>query len=327
MKDRNQRGPWYLITGLIIGVVLGLVYAWLVQPVQYVDTAPASLRGPFKDRYRALIASAYMSNGDIVRARARLELLEDEDIYRSLAEQAQRTLAEQGTSDEARALGLLAIAIGQGVPDTSLIASTNPSAEVDTPPSSTPITTDTHTPAPTETSTPVPTSTGTSTPTSQTTTADALNAESTVEPEASPTPENDGTPTETPIPRPTDTPTLTATPTRTPGAPFELVDSERVCDQALPEPLIQVFAENASGNPASGVEVIVTWTGGEERFFTGLKPEKGMGYADFTPLANIIYTLRLGESGEPVDGLTTVTCLNHEGGTFWGAWVLEFVQP
>jgi hypothetical protein len=92
----EKRGPWYLLTGLVLGIALGLIYAWIFQPVQYVDTSPASLRSDFKDQYRALIAAAYLGNGDLVRARARLELIKDEDMFRAISEQAQRTLAQQG---------------------------------------------------------------------------------------------------------------------------------------------------------------------------------------------------------------------------------------
>ena len=38
---RDNRGPWYLLTGLVIGAALGLVFSWLVYPIRYVDTAPA----------------------------------------------------------------------------------------------------------------------------------------------------------------------------------------------------------------------------------------------------------------------------------------------
>jgi len=325
MKERDRRGPWYLLTGLVIGTALGLVYAWLVQPVEYVDTSPASLRWDFKGRYRALIAAAYMSNGDLVRAHARLELLDDEDMYRSLAEQAQRTLADQGSSDEARALGLLAIALGRDASGQAVIppsAGRTPTT-TSTPPA-TPTVSFTPSPTPTNTLTPTPTPTHTSTPTPESASEGALDPEGTPATQSSPSPDAEGTPTETPIPRPTNTPTLTRTPTLTPGAPFILVDSDQVCDQVRPEPLIEVYAANASGQPASGVEVIVSWNQGEERFFTGLKPEKGLGYADFTPVPGTIYTLRLGEGGEPVTGLTAVTC---QGGAYWGAWVLEFIQP
>jgi hypothetical protein len=324
MNRKEERGPWYLLTGLVIGVILGIAYAWLVQPAEYVDTSPASLREDFKDRYRALIAAAYVANGDIVRARARLELLEDEDIYRSLAEQAQRTLAEQGSSDEARALGLLALALGKESSSQPVII-TPISQSSSATPSATSTVPFTPSPQPTETST--PTSTVTSTPSPEPTTAETLIPTQTSTSEAGSLLELEGTPTEMPIPRPTATPTVTRTPTLTPGFSFELVDSRQLCNQALPEPLIQVFVVNASDEPASGMEVIITWDQGEERFFTGLKPEKGLGYADFTPIPGIIYTLRVGNDGKPVTGLTALSCQNSAGGAYWGAWALEFKQP
>ncbi len=108
-----RRGSWYLLTGLIIGLIAGLVYAWQVQPVQYFDTSPAALRQPDKDQYRVAIALAYLSNRDLVRASARLELLGDKDSYLTLTEQAQRTLAQGNMAEEARALGQLALDLGQ----------------------------------------------------------------------------------------------------------------------------------------------------------------------------------------------------------------------
>ncbi|MFC1879516.1 hypothetical protein ACFLZW_06340 [Chloroflexota bacterium] len=320
----EERGPWYLLTGLVIGLLLGLFYAWIAQPVEYVETTPGSLRADFKDQYRALIASAYMSNQDLVRAQARLELLEDEDILRAIAEQAQRKLAQDGASQEARALGILAIALGQGGA---------PAEPIQNPP--TQILTTTATLAATFTQTPEPTATATHTPTaSPTPTASATATQplstaisQTPTPENSPTPDGESTPTETPIPRPTDTPTFTPTPTLTPGAPFVLVDSQKVCEQELVQPLIQVFAEAANGQPLPGVLVIVTWEGGEERFYTGLKPEKGAGYADFTPVPGEIYTLHLGEAGETASGLGAVQCTRPGGDDYWGYWLLKFVQP
>ena len=79
----ENRGPWYLLTGLVLGIALGLIYAWVFQPVTvYRYGLRPPLRGDFKDQYRALIAAAYLGNGDLLRARARLELLKDEDMFR-----------------------------------------------------------------------------------------------------------------------------------------------------------------------------------------------------------------------------------------------------
>ena len=76
---REERGSWYLLTGLVIGIVLGLLYAWVVSPIEYVDTSPNTLRSDYQDTYRLNIALAYQATGDLARAQARLNLLGDED--------------------------------------------------------------------------------------------------------------------------------------------------------------------------------------------------------------------------------------------------------
>lgn len=105
-----------------------------------------------------------------------------------------------------------------------------------------------------------------------------------------------------------------------------LVSREKICTQELQAPLIQVQASNAFGDPVPGVSVLVTWPSGEMRFFTGLKPELGLGYADFTVTPGIIYTIQLGENGEKVTDLTAASCTKPGGATFWGAWLLKFIQ-
>jgi hypothetical protein len=109
----EARGLWYLLTGLLVGLVLGVAYAWLVQPVRYVDTPPASLGADFKDQYRMMIAVAFAADNDLVRAVERLKLLQDEDAFQALTGQAQRILAAEGSLEEARFLSALAVAIEQ----------------------------------------------------------------------------------------------------------------------------------------------------------------------------------------------------------------------
>lgn len=308
---RDERGHWYLLTGLVIGLILGLVYAWVIQPVEYVDTSPDSLRADFKDQYRALIAAAYVSNGDLVRALARLQLLKDEDTFRALSEQAQRTLAQDSASREAQALGLLAIAVGQGMGSTPANPTVAAAAEtanlLQNSPTATTAPPDTPTPPPSATVPPTATPeppTATLTPASETPTATLAG-----------------------LPRPTDTLAPTFTPSPTPGGPFVLTSRQAICEQKLTQPLIMIEAVNSAGQPVAGVLVIVTISsGGEMRFFTGLKPEKGPGYADFIPAPGVIYTLRLGEAGELVTDLTALECKDASGSTFWGAWLLKFTQ-
>jgi len=129
----ENRGPWYLLTGLVLGLLLSVAIAWLFRPPEFVDTkvAPSALRGDFKDQYRAMIALAYLADGDLVRAQARLDLLGDEDVYRVLAEQAQR--AQAAGQSEAHALGMLASAINPdagGAPSDLPVSSPTPFATI-----------------------------------------------------------------------------------------------------------------------------------------------------------------------------------------------------
>jgi hypothetical protein len=80
------------------------------------------------------------------------------------------------------------------------------------------------------------------------------------------------------------------------------------------------------GQPVSGALVIVSWEGGEERFYTGLQPEKGLGYADFTPSPGIVYSVRLGEGGEIAVDLQALRCHQPGGVEYWGAYLLKFIQ-
>lgn len=120
--NKDERGNWYLLTGVVLGIILGILFAWVISPVEYVDTAPESLKDEFKDQYRVLIASAYVANGDLVRAKARLGLLGEADTYLVVAEQAQQMLAEGGSVEEAQALGRLALALGQEIPQPEITA-------------------------------------------------------------------------------------------------------------------------------------------------------------------------------------------------------------
>lgn len=240
--------------GMLLGLAGGLYYTWLINPVEYVETAPDSLRQDFREDYLALIGAAYAETGDLARARARLALFPDLDQQTDLPAIAQQRFAA-GLSD-ANALAELA-------------------ADLDRPPAA-------------------------ATPTGirLTPTASATRRP------ASPTPR----------------------PSPTTGAPFTLADRQQLCDPAVTEPLIQVVVFDAAGEPVPGVEVLVVWDTGQDHFFTGLKPELGLGYGDFTMSAGVTYTLRLQESGPPVTDLSTHACETEDGESYLGSWRLEFEQ-
>src|SRR5688572_26651711 len=130
----EKRGPWYLLTGVIIGIAISLVIGWVIAPIQYVDTTPSTLRSDFKDQYRYMIAAAYSVTGNLERARARIALIEDPDPVQALGDQAQRMLANNTSQEVVRTLTDLSQALQSGpgssaTSPSSLPANNPPPAE------------------------------------------------------------------------------------------------------------------------------------------------------------------------------------------------------
>lgn len=158
----EKRGYGFLITGLLVGLILGLAYAWFIDPVSYSNTSPSTLREDFRDQYRLLIARSFAYNQDLGRSAARISLLGDEDPQQALVSQAQKLVANDGKRSDAEALAALANALG-GLSNTDPTPTINSNHPSETPGLTTP-TVDTEnairtaTPQPvTEGKTPVPT--------------------------------------------------------------------------------------------------------------------------------------------------------------------------
>jgi hypothetical protein len=104
------------------------------------------------------------------------------------------------------------------------------------------------------------------------------------------------TPTPTRVVRATSTPTATPTPRRTPTAQpaemFGVVQSTALCDPTS-DGLLRVYVRDDTGQGMPGVQILVNWPGGEDRFFTGFKPEADAGYADFEMEPDEIYQVEL----------------------------------
>jgi hypothetical protein len=283
---RTRRFVWEWLIALILGFGLGLTYAWVISPVQYVDASPLALRDDFKDHFRSAIAAAFASNSDLERARARLSLLGDPDPAQALTAQAQRMLATGDSFETVQQVALLASALQGG-------AVANPPTELLT-----------NSPEPTEQTIALETST----------------------PDVSqPTIEVESTSTSIPVLTPTLRPTRTPTPTL--GAPYQLVGQDTVCDPVLADGLLQIVVINATRRQIPGVEIIVTWSGGEEHIFTGLKPELGHGFADYLMKPDVTYSIRMADGGTPASGISAPTCTATDDSTYPGGIRVTFQQP
>lgn len=278
-----------ILGGLAIGLALGLLIAWVIAPVQYTDTSPSSMRTEFKDQYRVSIAMAFNATGNLERAQARLSLVGDQDILQALISQTERIFTSGNSPDDAYEISGLVNALSAVslIPTKATSFITNPS----------------------------PTTEGDALPTSTQTPFGLVV-----------TPKATSTPGSSPTPRPTSTQRSTSTATPTQGAPFVVLSREESCDRGPHEGLIMVEVRNKKRLPIEGQEIIVSWSGGEESFFTGLKPEINNGYADFLMDSNTQYSIRLASGGEAVNGLSAPLC-NKEGEEYLGSIQLIFQQP
>lgn len=283
--------PWEWLAGLVAGIGLGVLYAWVISPVRYVNTSPNTLRSDFKDEYRSLIAASYASDHNLERAKSRLSLLGDPDPIQALTAQAQRMLASGQPFSTVQQVAMLATDLENGVaqilPSVTVSVLSSPATPIQTGPTVL---------APPGAATAIP-----ETPTLE--------------------------PTDTPMILDTPTPRPTRTPTSTPGTPFILLSQDTVCNPNLTDGLMQISVLDNRHHQMPGVDITITWSSGEEHFFTGFKPDIGNGYADYLMQAGVTYSIRVAETGTPITNLTAPACTDSSGQTYTGGLHLTFQQP
>ncbi|MBN2085519.1 MAG: hypothetical protein JW748_09885 [Anaerolineales bacterium] len=120
----------WLPIGLLLGLALGVGYAWVLQPADFRGAQPASLQPVYRGEYILLIATAYQATGDLERAQTRLELFPELNPA-VLSSLAQQVVAARGSEDAARGLARLSVALTEQTPMPSYaftVTSASPSA-------------------------------------------------------------------------------------------------------------------------------------------------------------------------------------------------------
>jgi hypothetical protein len=72
------------IIAIILGIGLGLVYGWVIDPPEYTNTSPSDLRQDFKTDYVLMVAEMYQAEGDAQAAARRLTYLGNQDATKTI---------------------------------------------------------------------------------------------------------------------------------------------------------------------------------------------------------------------------------------------------
>lgn len=83
---------------ILVGLGIGLFYGWVVNPVEYIDTAPNSLREDYQTDYVLMVAEAYHVEDNLALAVRRLALLGGE-VPEAIVQRASRQAEELGYVD------------------------------------------------------------------------------------------------------------------------------------------------------------------------------------------------------------------------------------
>lgn len=77
------------LLAIIVGLIGGMYYGWIANPVKYVNTTPDTLRYDFKADYALMVAEVYQADQNLTLAARRLTLI-DSDLP---GRQVQRAIA------------------------------------------------------------------------------------------------------------------------------------------------------------------------------------------------------------------------------------------
>ena len=121
--QNTHMSRWFVtLIALALGITLGLVYGWVINPVQYTDVTPDALRIDYRTDYVLMVAEAYRAEQDPALAAQRLAVLGSKPpaIITSQAEEYARQAGY--SSDDLTLIQELSVALQtwQPIPGTSL---------------------------------------------------------------------------------------------------------------------------------------------------------------------------------------------------------------
>jgi len=100
-----------LMVGIVIGLTLGLVYTWVIDPAMSVEVSPDSLHADYKADYVLMIAQAYTNDSNLELAKTRLAALKIADLKQFLTDLTDKKMKQGSSPADLQALLTLAQAL------------------------------------------------------------------------------------------------------------------------------------------------------------------------------------------------------------------------
>jgi hypothetical protein len=94
----RKRRIWFFLLTIIIGISAGLVYGWVINPLNHAEVTPHALRMDYKTDYVLMVAEIYHKNQDASQATSDLAFLGTKDT--SSLEQAVTYATQIGYSTD-----------------------------------------------------------------------------------------------------------------------------------------------------------------------------------------------------------------------------------
>jgi len=124
-KDLTERKWTWAVAGLVVGLAIGLLYAWVISPVKWTDASPALLSEPYRVDWMRMAIDSYAANRNADVALER---------YQAVGEAAAQSL--QGVAADPQGVGATSIQNFNAV--ISILQGSQPGAEATTVPGAQP---------------------------------------------------------------------------------------------------------------------------------------------------------------------------------------------
>jgi len=105
-----------LLTGVVLGIIAGLVYGWVISPIEYTNGPVTALRQDYIEDYTVMVAEGYVADQNVGGAFERLRLLQTENIPLHVQTITETYISNSRNIADIQALVALSEAMGRLTP-------------------------------------------------------------------------------------------------------------------------------------------------------------------------------------------------------------------